>query len=62
MHVSQTYPGVVLRCRPIGILEILQKCKARRSATIASSIASRLERRVDPFGGSSSHPSQLIAA
>ncbi|MCP3398952.1 MULTISPECIES: inorganic diphosphatase [unclassified Bradyrhizobium] len=25
MYVSQTYAGVVLRCRPIGILEILQK-------------------------------------
>jgi len=29
IHVSQTYPGVVLRCRPIGILEILQKHKGK---------------------------------
>lgn len=29
IHVSQTYPGVVLRCRPIGILEILQKRKGK---------------------------------
>lgn len=29
IHVSETYPGVVLRCRPIGILEILQKRKGK---------------------------------
>ncbi len=25
IHDSQTYPGVVLRCKPIGVLEVLQK-------------------------------------
>jgi inorganic pyrophosphatase len=29
IHVSQIYPGVVLRCRPIGILENLQKRKGK---------------------------------
>jgi inorganic pyrophosphatase len=27
LHDPQTYPGVVLRCRPIGILEVEQKKK-----------------------------------
>ncbi|MGY4573426.1 inorganic diphosphatase [Bradyrhizobium sp. USDA 3256] len=30
IHDSQTYPGVVLPCRPIGILEILQIRKGRK--------------------------------
>jgi inorganic pyrophosphatase len=30
IHDSQTYPGVVLRCRPVGVLEILQTKKAKR--------------------------------
>ncbi|WP_347337322.1 inorganic diphosphatase [Bradyrhizobium tropiciagri] len=30
IHDSQTYPGVVLPCRPIGILEILQTRKGRK--------------------------------
>jgi inorganic pyrophosphatase len=25
IHDAKTYPGVVLRCRPIGVLEVLQK-------------------------------------
>ena len=27
IHDAKTYPGVVLRCKPVGILEILQKTK-----------------------------------
>ncbi|WP_246774062.1 inorganic diphosphatase [Bradyrhizobium diazoefficiens] len=34
IHVSQTYPGVVLRCRPIGILEILQKRQLVRETNL----------------------------
>jgi inorganic pyrophosphatase len=34
LHDAQTYPGVVLRCRPVGILEVEQKAKARKSETI----------------------------
>jgi inorganic pyrophosphatase len=30
IHDAQTYPGVVLRCRPIGILEVEQKSKGKR--------------------------------
>jgi inorganic pyrophosphatase len=29
VHDSQTYPGVVLRCKPIGVLELLQKKKGK---------------------------------
>jgi inorganic pyrophosphatase len=29
IHDSQTYPGVVLRCRPVGILEVEQKKKGK---------------------------------
>jgi inorganic pyrophosphatase len=29
IHDSQTYPGVVLRCRPIGVLELVQKTKSK---------------------------------
>jgi inorganic pyrophosphatase len=29
LHDAQTYPGVVLRCRPIGILEVEQKSKGK---------------------------------
>jgi inorganic pyrophosphatase len=35
IHDAQTYPGVVLRCRPVGILELEQTSKARRSETTA---------------------------
>ena len=35
---SRTYPGVVLRCRPVGILELEQKSNGKKeSGTIASS-------------------------
>jgi inorganic pyrophosphatase len=30
IHDAQTYPGVVLRCRPIGILEVEQTSKESR--------------------------------
>ncbi|MGV7219449.1 inorganic diphosphatase [Bradyrhizobium sp. UFLA05-112] len=30
IHDSRTYPGVVLRCRPIGILEVEQKSKGAK--------------------------------
>jgi inorganic pyrophosphatase len=30
IHDAQTYPGVVLRCRPIGILEVEQKNKGKK--------------------------------
>src|SRR6202051_3285275 len=30
IHDAQTYPGVVLRCRPVGILEVEQKSKGKR--------------------------------
>ena len=30
IHNSQTYPGVVLRCRPVGILEVEQKSKGKK--------------------------------
>ena len=29
IHGAQTYPGVVLRCRPVGILEVEQKKKGK---------------------------------
>lgn len=29
IHDAKTYPGVVLRCRPIGILEVEQKSKGK---------------------------------
>jgi inorganic pyrophosphatase len=29
IHDSQTYPGVVLRCKPIGVLEVLQRSKGK---------------------------------
>src|SRR5689334_14053205 len=29
IHDAQTYPGVVLRCRPIGVLEVLQTSKGK---------------------------------
>src|SRR3569832_455765 len=29
IHDAQTFPGVVLRCRPVGILELEQKSKGR---------------------------------
>ena len=37
IHDAQTYPGVVLRCRPVGILELEQQSKARRRGTTAYS-------------------------
>ena len=37
IHNAQTYPGVVLRCKPVGILELEQKERAKRRETIASS-------------------------
>jgi inorganic pyrophosphatase len=30
IHDAQTYPGVVLRCRPVGILEVEQKSKGKK--------------------------------
>src|ERR1700720_1971237 len=30
IHDAKTYPGVVLRCRPVGILEVEQKSKGKR--------------------------------
>jgi inorganic pyrophosphatase len=30
IHDAQTYPGVVLRCRPVGILEVEQKTKRKK--------------------------------
>lgn len=30
IHDAQTYPGVVLRCRPVGVLEIEQKSKSKK--------------------------------
>jgi inorganic pyrophosphatase len=30
IHDSQTYPGVVLRCRPVGILEVEQQSKGKK--------------------------------
>jgi inorganic pyrophosphatase len=30
IHDAQTYPGAVLRCRPIGILELEQTSKSRQ--------------------------------
>lgn len=30
IHDAQTYPGVVLRCRPVGILELEQKSKGKK--------------------------------
>lgn len=30
IHDAQTYPGVVLRCRPVGILEVEQKKKGKK--------------------------------
>jgi inorganic pyrophosphatase len=30
IHDAQTYPGVVLRCRPVGVLEVEQKSKRKK--------------------------------
>ena len=30
IHDAQTYPGVVMRCRPIGLLEVEQKSKRKK--------------------------------
>ena len=30
IHDAQTYPGVVLKCRPVGILEVEQKSKRKK--------------------------------
>ncbi len=30
IHDAQTYPGVVLRCRPVGILEVKQTSKGKK--------------------------------
>jgi inorganic pyrophosphatase len=30
IHDAQTYPGVVLRCRPVGVLEVEQKSKNKK--------------------------------
>jgi inorganic pyrophosphatase len=30
IHDAQTYPGVVLRCRPVGVLEVEQKNKGKK--------------------------------
>src|SRR5437868_11299096 len=30
LHDAQTYPGVVLRCRPVGILEVEQRRKGKK--------------------------------
>ncbi|WP_354234763.1 inorganic diphosphatase [Bradyrhizobium sp. I1.8.5] len=30
IHDAQTFPGVVLRCRPVGILEVEQKSKGKK--------------------------------
>jgi inorganic pyrophosphatase len=30
IHNAQTYPGVVLRCKPVGILELEQKKKGKK--------------------------------
>src|ERR1700756_1651142 len=30
IHDAQTYPGVVLRCRPIGVLEVEQQSKGKK--------------------------------
>jgi inorganic pyrophosphatase len=30
IHDAQTYPGVVLRCRPVGILELEQKSQGEK--------------------------------
>jgi inorganic pyrophosphatase len=30
IHDAQTYPGVVLRCRPVGILELEQQSKGKK--------------------------------
>jgi len=30
IHDAQTYPGVVLRCKPIGILELTQKSRGKK--------------------------------
>jgi inorganic pyrophosphatase len=32
IHDAATYPGLVLRCRPIGVLQIMQKENGKRSA------------------------------
>src|SRR5437764_12866702 len=30
LHDAQTYPGIVLRCRPVGILEVEQRSKGKK--------------------------------
>jgi inorganic pyrophosphatase len=30
LHNGETYPGLVLRCKPVGVLEILQKSKGKK--------------------------------
>ena len=50
MHNARTFPGVVLRCRPIGILEVEQKAhgkKERNDRVIAVPDCSQLEVDLD---------------
>lgn len=30
LHDARTYPSIVLRCRPVGVLEVEQKCKGKK--------------------------------
>jgi inorganic pyrophosphatase len=53
IHDAQTYPGVVLRCRPIGILEVEQQSKGKRRGMTACSRCPT----VAPRDRSAGHPS-----
>lgn len=44
IHDAQTYPGVVLRCRPVGILELQQKSKGKKCRTARPIPAQRVAR------------------
>ena len=50
IHDAQTFPGVVLRCRPVGILEVEQQSegkKERNDRVFAVPDRSPLERRIE---------------
>ena len=55
IHHAATFPGIVLTCRVIGILQIEQKSKRRRSGTTACSPypAGRIQSRACAMSGTS---------
>ncbi len=49
IHDAQTYPGVVLRCRPVGILEVEQKKKGKKEEETTACSRCRIALRSKPI-------------